>query len=151
MLKTAWKFIRFDKAKSIGVTVGIVISTFLIGQQIGIFIFLTGAMKALATNVKADIWVVDNKTKDVNQLGKLDIRTLRAVQSLPGVELAFPILVTGGSANFQKGTSGNITLIGVDINQLNSVLDSTKIVAGKPSDLQVDGAVSSELYEKSNL
>lgn len=151
MLKTAWKFIRYDKAKSIGITVGIVISTFLIGQQIGIFLFLTGAMKALATSVKADIWVTDNKTRDVNQLGKLDISTLRNVQSLPGVALAFPILVTGGAANFQNGTSGNITLIGVDINQLNSVLDSSKIAAGKVTDLELDGAVSGELYEKSNL
>jgi putative ABC transport system permease protein len=64
MLKTAWKFIRFDKANTIGVTVGIIISTFLTWQQVGIFIFLTGARKALAINVKADIWVVDNKTKD---------------------------------------------------------------------------------------
>ena len=151
MLKTAWKFIRYDKAKSIGITVGIVISTFLIGQQIGIFLFLTGAMKALATNVKADIWVTDSKTRDVNQLGKMDISTLRNVQSLPGVALAFPILVTGGAANFQNGTSGNITLIGVDINQLSSVLDSSKIAAGKVSDLELDGAVSGELFEKSNL
>ena len=93
MFQTAWKFIRFDKAKSIGVTVGIIISTFLIGQQVGIFLFLTGAMKALATNVKADIWVVDNKTRDINQLGKLDLRVLRAVQSMPGVQKAFPLLV----------------------------------------------------------
>ena len=39
MLKTAWKFIKFDKAKSIGVVVGILISTFLIGQQLGVFFF----------------------------------------------------------------------------------------------------------------
>ena len=150
-LKTAWKFIRFDKAKSIGVIVGIMISTFLIGQQLGIFIFLTNAMKALTTNVKADIWVVDNKTKDVNQLGKLDIRTLYVVQSLPGVQEAFPVLITGASANFQSGESGGITLIGVDINNLAAVLDPAKIIAGKPADLQADGAISGEYYESKNL
>ena len=150
-LKTAWKFIRFDKAKSIGVVVGIMISTFLIGQQLGIFIFLTNAMKALATNVKADIWVVDSKTKDVNQLGKLDVRTLRAVQGIPGVKQAFPILITGAAANFKNGESGGITLIGVDIEKLNSVLDSSKIIAGKPTDLQADGAISGEYYERKNL
>ena len=42
MLKTAWEFIKFDKPKSIGVIVGILISTFLIGQQLGVFFFLTG-------------------------------------------------------------------------------------------------------------
>lgn len=151
MLKTAWEFIRFDKAKSIGVIVGILISTFLIGQQLGVFFFLTGLMGSLATNVKADIWVVDSKTDDVNQLGKLDIRTLRAVQGLSGVKEAFPILITGASCNYNNGTSGAITLIGVDISKLNTVLDSSKIIAGKPADLQMDGAVSAEFFEKKNI
>lgn len=142
---------RFDKAKSIGVVVGIMISTFLIGQQLGIFIFLTNAMQALATNVKSDIWVVDSKTKDVNQLGKLDIRTLYEVQSLPGIKQAFPVLITGASANFESGESGGITLIGVDINNLNAVLDRSNIMAGKPSDLQAEGAISGEFYEVKNL
>ncbi|MDZ4795694.1 MAG: ABC transporter permease [Bacteroidota bacterium] len=150
-LKTAWKFIRFDKAKSIGVVVGIMISTFLIGQQLGIFIFLTNAMQALATNVKADIWVVDSKTKDVNQLGKLDVRTLHVVQSLSGIQEAFPVLITGAAANYQSGESGGITLIGVDIDKLNLVLDSSKIIAGNPSNLQADGAISGEFYERKNL
>jgi putative ABC transport system permease protein len=151
MLKVAWKFIRYDKAKSIGVVVGILISTFLIGQQLGILLFLTGAMKALATNVRADIWVVDSKTQDVNQLGKLDIRNLRAIQGLPGVREAFPLLISGGTCNYRNGTSGVITLIGVDISQLGSVLDSGKIHAGKPADLQMEGAISGEYFEKKNL
>ena len=150
-LKTAWKFIKFDTAKSIGVVVGIMISTFLIGQQLGIFIFLTNAMKALATNVKADIWVIDNKTENVNQLGKLDVRTLRIVQGISGVKLAFPLIVSGAATNYKNGESGGITLIGIDIDKLNLVLDSSKIIAGKPSDLQADGAVSGEFYDLKNL
>jgi putative ABC transport system permease protein len=151
VLKTAWKFIRFDKAKSIGVIVGILISTFLIGQQVGVFNFLTSLMQALAMDVKADIWVVDSKTQDVNQLGKLDIRNLRVIQGLPGVQEAFPLLVSSASCNFNNGTSSVITLIGVDISQLNAVLDSGKIIAGRPTDLQSDGAVSGEFFEKKNL
>ncbi len=151
MLKTAWKFIRFDKAKSIGVIVGILISTFLIGQQLGVFMFLTNLMQALAVTVKADIWVVDSKTEDVNQLGKLDIRTLRVLQGMPGVKQAFPLLVSGAACNFNNGSSGAITIIGVDISQLNAVLDTSKIMAGRPLDLQADGAVSGELFDKKNL
>ena len=108
-------------------------------------------MKALDTNVKADVWVIDSKTKDVNQLGKLDIRNLRAVQALPAVKEAFPLLVAGASCNYNNGASGVITLIGVDITQLNSVLDNSKIIAGNARDLQMDGAVSAEFFEKKNL
>lgn len=151
MLKVAWKFIRFDKAKSIGVIVGILISTFLIGQQLGVFFFLSGLMGALATDVKADIWVVDSKTNDVNQLGRIDVRNLRAVQGISGIKEAFPILISGASCNYENGTSGAITLIGVDANQLNSVLLPSKINEGKTADLQSDGAVSGEYYEKKNL
>ena len=151
MLKVAWKFIRFDKAKSIGVIVGILISTFLIGQQLGVFFFLSGLMGALATDVKADIWVVDSKTNDVNQLGRIDVRNLRAVQGISGIREAFPILISGASCNYENGTSGAITLIGVDASQLNSVLPPNKINEGKTADLQTDGALSGEYYEKKNL
>lgn len=151
MLKIAWKFIRFDKAKSIGVIVGILISTFLIGQQLGVFFFLSGLMGALATDVKADVWVIDSKTNDVNQLGRLDIRNLRAVQGIRGVKDAFPLIIAGASCNFQNGTSGAITLLGVDENHTSALIGKEKISAGYVSDLQLDGAVSAEFYEKKNL
>ena len=151
MLKIAWKFIKFDKAKSIGVIVGILISTFLIGQQLGVFFFLSGLMGALANDVKADIWVVDSKTNDVNQLGRLDIRTLREVQGIKGVKEAFPLIITGASCNFKNGTSGGITLLGVDENHIHALLDKDKIIAGNVSYLQLDGAVSGEIFEKKNL
>jgi hypothetical protein len=51
-------------------------------------------MGALATDVKADIWVVDSKTNDVNQLGRLDVRNLRAVQGINGVKEAFPLMIS---------------------------------------------------------
>ncbi len=151
MLKIAWKFIRFDKAKSIGVIVGILISTFLIGQQLGVFFFLSGLMGALATDVQADIWVVDSKTNDVNQLGRLDVRNLRAVQGISGVKEAFPLLITGASCNYKNGTSGGVTLIGADAHQLNAVIKPGKITAGNTTELQLDGAVSGEFFEKKNL
>jgi putative ABC transport system permease protein len=151
MLKLAWKFIRFDKAKSIGVIVGILISTFLIGQQFGTFLFLSGLMGALATDVKADIWVVDSKTNDVNQLGRLDVRNLRAVQGINGVKEAFPLIIAGASCNFKNGTSGAITLIGVNNSHLYAILDQRKVIAGNTFDLQLDGAVSAEYFEKKNL
>ncbi len=151
MLKIAWKFIRFDKAKSIGVIVGILISTFLIGQQLGVFFFLSGLMGALATDVKADIWVVDSKTNDVNQLGRLDVRNLRAVLGINGVKEAFPLLISGAACNYENGTSGAITIIGVDANQVRAILQQEKITAGKTTDLQLDGAVSGEYFEKKNL
>lgn len=151
MLKIAWRFIKFDKAKSIGVIVGILISTFLIGQQLGVFFFLSGLMGALANDVKANIWVVDSKTDDVNQLGKLDIRNLRSVQGIEGVKEAFPLVISGAACNFENGTSGAITLLGVDEYHMDALIRKDKIIGGKISDLQLDGAISAEYFEKKNL
>ena len=151
MLKIAWKFIKFDKAKSIGVIFGILISTFLIGQQLGVFFFLSGLMGALANDVKADIWVVDSKTNDVNQLGMLDVRNLREIQGIKGVKEAFPLIIAGASCNFKNGTSGGITLLGIDETHIHALLPNDKIIAGNVSYLQLDGAVSGELFEKKNL
>lgn len=151
MLTIAWKFIKFDKAKSIGIIVGILISTFLIGQQLGVFFFLSGLMGALATDVEADIWVVDSKTDDVNQLGRLDIRNLRAVQGINGIKEAFPLIIAGASCNFENGSSGAVTLLGVDENHFSALVSKDKIMAGNIADLQLDGAVSAEFFEKKNL
>ena len=73
MFRYALRFIRYDKPKSIGVIIGIIISVFLVGQQTGIFLFLTGAMSSLVDNTQADIWVVDNRTTNVNSLGQIDV------------------------------------------------------------------------------
>lgn len=151
MLKIAWKFIKFDKTKSIGVIVGIFISTFLIGQQLGVFFFLSGLMGALATDVDADIWVIDNNTNDVNQLGMLDIRILRSVQGITGVKEAFPLVIAGAACNFENGTSGGITLLGVDDKHFAALLGADKILKGNVADLQLDGAISAEFYETKNL
>ena len=68
MFKTAVRFIVYDKAKSIGALFGVIISIFLIGQQVGIFIFLTNMMSNLVDHIDADIWVVDNRSTNVNAL-----------------------------------------------------------------------------------
>jgi len=62
MIRTAFKFIRFDKPKSIGIIVGIVISIFLIGQQLGTLRYLTSLMAGVVNSSNTsdeDIWIID--------------------------------------------------------------------------------------------
>ena len=93
MFLTALKFIWFDKPKSIGALAGTLISVFLIGQQSGIFIFLTNAMGSVAKNNAQYIWVVDSKTANANALSQLDMRLGREIESIKGVKKAYPIVV----------------------------------------------------------
>lgn len=151
MLRYAWQFMKYDKAKSLGIVIGIVISIFLIGQQTGIFLFLTGAMKALVTNSNADLWVVDNKTINVNALGKLDQRKLYELQSIEGVDKVYPVVVAGGTARFDDGTTAGVQVIGSEAPYTKIGLRPAKIVAGNLSNILEEGAVSADFYDRKTL
>lgn len=151
IIQTAFKFIKFDRAKSIGVTIGIIISTFLIGQQIGIFSGLTAFMSSTIDNTDAQIWVVDSRAKDVNQLGRFDIRTLYQVKSIQGIKEAFPVVIASGAATFKDGTTGNLLIIGSDVPRFIAGPKPDKIVAGKQTDLQLDGAISADFFDAATL
>jgi putative ABC transport system permease protein len=149
MLRFALRFILYDKPKSIGVILGIIISTFLVGQQTGIFIFLTDAMSSLVDNTQADIWVVDSRTTDINSLGRIDTRIGNQVQSIPGVRHAYPLVISGGTARFRGGKSAPVTIIGSQPPYFKG--GPFRIENGELRDLLQDGAVGADVFDKNNL
>lgn len=149
MLRFAFRFIRYDKIKSIGVIIGIIICTSLVGQQVGIFLFLTGAMSSLVDNTSADLWIVDNRTTDANALGHLDMRVGRQAQSIPNVRTISPLVVTGGTAKFLGGRSTPVTIIGSEPPAFAG--GPWKIMRGTKAELLEEGAVTIDAYERPNL
>ncbi|MBN2639689.1 MAG: FtsX-like permease family protein [Bacteroidales bacterium] len=151
MLKTAFKFIRYDKAKSIGVIVGIVVSTFLIGQQIGILSFLTDLMGGLINNSntqKAQIWVVDNMTNNVNSLSQFDTRKVYELQSIKGVEAAYPIFMGAAIAQFSDGKTAAVNIIGSNPPYFVAGPGNQKIYKGNIFDLEKPYAVSADYFDQ---
>lgn len=151
MIQTAFKFMKYDTAKSIGVVVGIVISIFLIGQQIGILGFLTGLMGGIIENSRTDtgqIWVVDNITQNVNELGKLDERLVREIRSIAGVENTFPVVATTSLVKFENGKTAPVLLIGSEAPLFVGGPKPSKIYQGNIEDLVVEGAVSAEFFDE---
>lgn len=149
MLKTALKFIWFDKPKSVGALAGVILSVFLVGQQVGILIFMTNAMSALVRNNAQYIWVVDEKTTNVNVLGPLDMRLGREIESLPGVEAVHPLVITAGSARFANGKTSGLTLIGVE--HPGYAGGPWLMNIGKNTDLLQDGAIITDFFDRRNL
>ncbi len=149
MFRFALRFIAYDKPKSIGVILGILISTFLVGQQTGIFLFLTGAMSALVDNTQADLWIVDNKTTNANSLGQIDVRVGYQVESIPGVKKAYPLIVSGGTAKFSGGKSAPVSIIGAQPPYFKG--GPFRIAAGQLTDLLQEGAVSTDIFDRKNL
>jgi putative ABC transport system permease protein len=152
MIATAIKFMRYDRAKSIGIIIGIVISIFLIGQQVGILTFLTGLMGGLVDNSREDlgeIWVVDNITENANELAKLDERLVREIRSIDGVLNAWPVVVTGGNIKFSNGKTAPVLLIGSEAPLFVAGPKPESINAGSLERLNEDGAVSAEYFDSS--
>lgn len=148
MLRTAFRFIKYDKAKSIGVTIGIVISTFLIGQQIGIFTFLTGLMSAMVRNTSADIWIVDMKAINANALGTLDSRVVAEARSVEGVDHAEPMVIAPAMATFQDGTTATVEVLGSEAPNLGAGPKAEDILEGRRENLLQENTVSGDYYDR---
>ncbi len=148
MLKTAFRFLLFDKAKTFGALFGIIISTFLVGQNVGIFIFLSNAMKAIVANNQGYIWVIDNKTQNATQLSALDMRINRTIKSMPGVENSYPLVVSAGAAKFSNGKTSGLTLIGIQAPEFAGIWN---LYTAKKMDLLPDGAVFTEFFDSKTL
>jgi len=153
MLLLAWKFIKFDRAKSIGVVTAIVISIFLIGQQLGLLGFLAGLMGNLVSNsnvTERDIWVIESQSENVNVLNKIDQRYVQQLRSVAGVEQTFPILIVGCEASFLDGRTAGVNLIGSGAPTFITGPKAERIYEGRLEDLATPEALSAEFFNASS-
>lgn len=147
MLRSAFDFIRYDRSKALGLLLGILLCTFLIGQQVSLLFFHMDMIGCLINNTAADVWVIDNINRNANQLGRIDERFLREIRSVEGVEMASPLVIVNTQARFADGQNANVFLVGSEAPQLVAGPDSSKIVAGRRSDLMQSGAVSADYFD----
>ena len=151
MIKTAYKFIKYDKVKSSGILIGIVVSIFLIGQQIGILQFLTGLMGGLVENSRQDIgqiWVTDNITRNANELAKLDESLVNELRSVEGVKNTYPIIAAGASVKFSNGKISPVIIIGSESPYFVGGPKPESINDGDIMSLNDDNAISAEFFDK---
>jgi putative ABC transport system permease protein len=142
----AYRFMVFDRPKTIGALAGIIIPLYLIGQQIGILIFLTNAMGTISTHNQQYIWVIDSKTKNVNALNLLDVRIQQELVSIPGVKRVYPLVIVVSAAKFKNGKSSGITLIGSEPETFAG--GPWNLGKGKEEGLLFEGAISTDMYDQ---
>ncbi len=149
MIKEAINFMWYDKAKTFGILFGIILSVFLIGQQIGICVSLLESSISLARNNSRYIWVTSNKTKQVAELANIDMRLSRELMSVVGVKRVSPMVVAGGSAKFSDGTKAGVNVIGVDTKSFAG--GPWRVSQGSTIDLLQSGAVTTDEYDAAVL
>lgn len=150
MLSLAWKFIRFDRAKSIGIVTAIVISVFLIAQQLSLLFFLMKLMGNLIGNAPVQenqVWIIESQSRNVNSINAFDQRFVYEIASIAGVEYTSPVVLVPGRATFLDGKTADVTLVGAQAPEFLMGPVSSKIDSGEITDLTRPYSVSAEFYD----
>ncbi|WP_077920931.1 ABC transporter permease [Spirosoma sp. 209] len=146
MFRTAYRFLKYDKAKSIGTVVGITLSVFLVGQQSGVFLFLTNSIINVVNSNKQYIWLVDESTTDANKTVPLDVRIGRQVTSIAGVRRVHEVVISAGSVKRLNGKTAGLSLIGV---QAPTYVGLWNLEPGvSPARLLTDGALFMDVFSE---
>lgn len=141
MFSIAMKMLFHDRAKFVGLVLGVAFSTLLINQQLGIFIGLISRAGAVVVDVpEADIWVMDPGVKNLDTIFPLRDTELGRVRGVPGVAWAVPLFKSNVTIRTGNGELEASLLIGVDDTTLIGL--PPQILMGNIDDLRRPDAVA---------
>ena len=115
MFPTAYKFVRFEKSKSMGILTAIIISIYLIGIELGMFFYLANLIGGLVSNANpayAQVFVVNRQTENANQLTPFDVRWINQLRSIEGVDDTHGFVITPVTVKFPNGKDAPAMVIG---------------------------------------
>ncbi len=137
----ALRMLVADRAKYFSLIFAIAFASFLLANQISIFIgIMTRPASQIKDIVDADIWVMDPQTLYDGEVYALRDYDLYRVRSVPGVEWAVPLYKGTGRAKAPDGRFRTVILLGVDDASL--VGAPRKMLVGSIYDLrQPDAAI----------
>lgn len=136
----AWKMLTGDRAKYFGLVFGVTFAALLMSQQLSIFV---GIMKRTGSQIldvrDADIWVMDNKVRYIDEVPGMPETELHRVRGVPGVKWAVRMYKGQVRARLADGNFRNVVLFGLDDTTL--VGAPQEMLAGKVGDLRRPDAV----------
>lgn len=115
MLLFAIKILIGDKAKFIGIILGLSFASFIIVQQASIFVGLMTRTYGFITDTsQPDIWVMDKKVQFIDDVKPLRDTQLYLVRGIEGVQWAVPFYKGLLKARLQNGNFQQCNVIGID-------------------------------------
>ncbi|XZE43366.1 ABC transporter permease [Pirellulaceae bacterium SH467] len=141
MFWIALKMLFHDRAKYLGLVIGVAFSTLLINQQLGIFLGLLARAAAVIVDVpEANIWVMDPGVKNLDTVFPLRDTELGRVRGVPGVEWAVPFFKSMATIRTATGELESALLLGVDDASLVGV--PSEVILGEIDELRRPDAVA---------
>lgn len=140
MLKIALKMLIKDKAKYIGIILGLSFASFIITQQASIFIgIMSRTYGFISDTSQGDIWVMDPKVQYIDDLKPIKDTAVNVIRGIDGIEWAVPLYKGLVRARLSNGNFQNCILIGIDDATL--IGGPPKMVQGKITDLKLIDAI----------
>lgn len=150
MFSAAYKFIRFEKAKSLGILLAIVISIYLIGLELGLFFYLTSLIGGIVNNANpeyAHVFVINKRINNANQLAPFDARWVNQLRSVPGVDESHGIVIAAVSVRFPTGDNSPAFILGSDYPEMAIGPSASLLNSGSLQNLIEPGTVSADYYD----
>ena len=140
-----------DRAKYLGIIVGLTFASLLITQQLAIF---TGLMSrtfgAITDLAQPDVWVMDEKVQFIDDVKPLQSTQLYRVRGVTGVEWAVPLYKGLLKARLSNGSFQTVNLYGLDDATL--IGGPPEMVVGKLEDLRrSEGVIVDEVGARTRL
>lgn len=140
LLKIAYKMLIGDKAKYIGIILGLSFSSFIIIQQAAIFIGLMSRTFGFITDTsQPNIWVMDPKVQFIDDIKPIKDTALYKVRSVEGVSWAVPLYKGLIKARLKNGNFQICNVVGIDDATL--IGGPPKMLKGKIENLRAPDAV----------
>jgi len=136
----ALKMLMGDRAKYLGLVFGVAFATLLMTQQISIFMGIIGRTASQIVDIRdADIWVMDNKVRYIDEVPGLPDADLQRVRGVAGVEWAVKLYKGQVRGRLRDGNFRNLILFGLDDATL--VGAPREMILGELADLRRPDAV----------
>jgi putative ABC transport system permease protein len=136
----ALRMLTGDRSKYLGLIFGVGFATLLMSQQVSIFV---GIMRRTASQIldvrDADVWVMDNKVRYIDEVPGLPDTDLHRVRGVPGVAWAVRMYKGQVRARLSDGNFRTVILFGLDDDTF--VGAPTEMLAGRLADLNQPDAV----------
>ena len=136
----AFRMLTGDRGKYLGLIFGVAFATLLMSQQVSIFMGIIGRTASQILDVRdANIWVMDNKVRFIDEVPALPDADLHRVRGVPGVAWAVRLYKGQLLARLEDGNSRSLVVFGLD--DATFVGAPAEMIVGKLSDLKQPDAV----------
>jgi putative ABC transport system permease protein len=140
MYLVALKMLIGDRVKYLGLIFGIMFASFLMSQQVSLFLSLLNRTASQIEEItEADIWVMSPQVRYVDEIIALNDFDLYRVRGVDGVKWAVPLYKGSGIIKTYNGSTQQVIIMGLD--DYSFVGRPPKMLEGKWEDIKLPDAL----------